>query len=219
MRLVAPNSFARRVGVVVIVGLLALAAGSPPSSYTTNFDSATVGPVPDDIMVLDGTFAVVSADGNKCLELAGDPVGSFGALLGPAFGPTVDVKARVWGAATGKRFPEFGIGAGDAGGFKLFLAPGRHVLEIRSDEEAKATAPVEWKSGTWTWLRLRIEQQGAAKWVIRGKAWPQDQKEPENWAMTTESTSAPPGGRVSFWGEAFSEQPIRLDDLAASAVK
>jgi len=203
----------------LFVSLLTLAAASRPDHYSNDFETAKIGPVPDDIMVLDGTFAIVSADGNKYLELAGDPVGSFGALLGPAFGPVVDVKARVWGAAAGKRFPEFGIGAGDAGGFKLFLAPGRHLLEIRSDDQTQATAPAEWKSGTWTWLRLRIEQHGAAKWVIRGKVWSQDQKEPEDWTITTETASAPPGGKVSFWGEAFSEKPIRFDDLSVSPVK
>ena len=170
-------------------------------------------------MVLDGTFAIAAADGNKYLELSGDPVGSFGALLGPAFGPTVDVKARVWGAASGKRFPEFGIGAGDAGGFKLFLAPGRHVLEIRRGEDTQASAPAQWKSGAWTWLRMRIEPQSSSKWRVSGKAWPQGQDEPANWAVTTETTTAAPGGRVSLWGEAFSEQPIRFDDLSVSAVK
>ena len=204
--------------VAIIATLLTLAAASSPDHYTNDFEAAKVGPAPDDVMVLDGTFTVVSADGNKCLELAGDPVGSFAALVGPAFGPAVDMKARIWGAASGRRFPEFGIAAGDAGGFKLFMAPGRHVLEIRNGEETQATAPAQWKSGTWTWLRLRIAPHGG-KWSIRGKAWSQEQKEPQEWAVTTESTTAPPGGRVSFWGEAFSERPIRFDDLSVSAVK
>lgn len=202
----------------IIATLLTVAAASPPDRYTNDFEAAKVGPAPDDIMVLDGTFTIVSADGNKCLELAGDPVGSFAALLGPAFGPAVDLKARIWSAPSGRRFPEFGIGAGDAGGFKLFLAPGRHVLEIRNGEETQATAPAQWKSGAWTWLRLRIEPQ-SGKWIVRGKAWPQEQKEPQEWVVTTQSTTAPPGGRVSFWGEAFSERPIRFDDLSVWAVK
>lgn len=203
--------------VLVLACLVALATNAPNGEYKNNFDGAAVGKVPDEIMVLDGTFTIATDRGNKCLELAGDPVGEFGALLGPAFGPEVDVKARVWAAASGKRFPEFGIGAGDAGGFKLFVAPGRHVLEIRGGEETRASAPVEWKGGAWTWLRLRINKQDAQKWVIRGKAWPQEQKEPADWMISTESTAPPPAGRISVWGETFSEQPIRFDDLSASA--
>jgi hypothetical protein len=202
---------------LLLLAVIVMAAASAPHEYTNNFESATVGKVPDDIMVLDGTFTIAAERGNKCLELASDPVGEFGALLGPAFGPEVDLKARVWAAASGKRFPEFGIGAGDAGGFKLFVAPGRHVLELRGGEETRASAPVEWKGGAWTWLRLRINKQGAQKWLIRGKAWPQEQKEPAHWMISTESTAPPPAGRMSVWGEAFSEQPIRFDDLSASA--
>jgi hypothetical protein len=205
--------------VLLFLSLVALAATSAPHEYTNDFETATVGKVPDDIMVLDGTFTIGADRGNKYLELAGDPVGECGALLGPALGPIVDVRARVWAAATGKRFPEFGIGAGDAGGFRLFVAPGRRLLEIRGGEDTRASAPVEWKSGTWTWLRLRIEKQGAQKWLVRGKAWPQRQNEPGDWMISTQAATSPPAGRISVWGEAFSEQPIRFDDLSASAAQ
>jgi hypothetical protein len=203
--------------VLVLMCLVTLAADLPTREYKNSFDQETAGKLPDDTMVLDGTFTIATDQGNKWLELAGDPVGECGALLGPAFGSAVDVKARVWAAATGRRFPEFGIGAGDAGGFKLFVAPGRRVLELRGGEETRASAPVEWKSGAWTWLRLRIEKQGAQKWSIRGKAWPQGQKEPGEWMIATAAATAPPAGRISVWGETFSEQPIRFDDLSASA--
>ena len=203
--------------IVLLACLATTAADSPPREYKNTFEAAALGKVADDVMVLDGAFSIVSDAGNKCLELSGDPVGEFGALLGPAFGFAVDVRARVWAAATGKRFPEFGIGAGDAGGFKLFVAPGRHVMELRGGEDTRASAPVEWKSGTWTWLRLRIEPQGSQGWMVQGKVWPEDQKEPERWTISARATAAPPAGRVSLWGETFSEQPIRFDDLTAAA--
>ena len=203
----------------LVACLVALAADSPPRQFKNDFESQPLGKAPDDIMVLDGTFTIAADHGNKYLELAPDPVGEFGALLGPAFGPAVEVKARVWSAAPGKRFPEFGIGAGDAGGVRLFVAPARHVLEIRNGEATQATAPLQWKSGQWTWLRLRIEHPSGKQWLIRGKAWPQDQGEPNDWTITTQLTTAPPAGRVSFWGEAFSEQPIRFDDLSVTAVE
>lgn len=202
--------------ILLLACLAALAASAPPRQYTNTFESLPPGKVPEDIMVLDGTFTIANVEGNKCLELSGDPVGEFGALLGPALGPAIDVKTRIWAAASGKRFPEFGIGAGDAGGFKLFVAPGRHIIELRAGEDTRASAPVQWKSGTWTWLRLRIEPRGKQGWLIAGKVWPSDQKEPDPWTLSTQATSAPPGGRVSVWGETFSEQPIRFDDVSAS---
>ena len=51
--------------------------------YENNFESAEVGKVPDDFLVLDGGFAVKSDGTNKFLELPGAPLDSFGVLFGP----------------------------------------------------------------------------------------------------------------------------------------
>jgi len=115
-----------------------------PVAYSNDFEKAEVGKVPDEFMVLDGPFAVRQVDGNKCLELTGDPIGAFGALFGPAGVSGSEVSARIWASPTGKRFPEFGIGANDAGGYKLMLLPGQNVVELRKGEEPLATAPFKW---------------------------------------------------------------------------
>ncbi|HXE53721.1 MAG TPA: hypothetical protein VN541_11925, partial [Tepidisphaeraceae bacterium] len=107
---------------LLLASLVLLGAGQPSGNtkvYRNDFEKAEQGKVPPDMTVLDGTFTVREVDGNKCLELAGDPLGSFGVLFGPERITAMDVKARIWAAAKGKRFPEFGIGAGDAGGYKL----------------------------------------------------------------------------------------------------
>lgn len=198
--------------------LLLIAAASPtPPAYINDFEKAEPGKVPDDVTVLEGPFAVREIDGNKCLELAGDPVGSFGALFGPEGLTGMEVKARVWGAASGKRFPEIGIGANDAGGYKLFLIPARHLLELRKGDDAVATTGFNWTDRTWTWLRLRVQSTGPSNWVIQGKAWPDGRKEPEAWALSAPDTEAPSAGRASIWGSDYSEQPIRFDDLSVAA--
>jgi hypothetical protein len=193
-----------------------LAADAAP--YANDFEKADIGKVPEDVMVLDGTFAVREVDGNKCLELAGDPVGSFGALFGPDGLVAMDVKARIWAAGAGKRFPEVGIGANDAGGYKLFAVLARHILELRKGDDPVASAPFQWDSGKWTWYRLRVEPRDGKTWQIRGKAWPDGQKEPENWMITAQDTETPSAGKASLWGSDFSEQPIRFDDLSVVQV-
>ena len=194
-----------------------IAADAAP--YTNDFEKAEIGKVPDDVMVLDGTFAVRMADGNKFLELAGDPVGSFGALFGPEGLVAMDVKARIWSAASGKRFPEIGIGANDAGGYKLFAIPAKHLIELRKGDDPAASASFQWESGRWTWYRLRVEPKDPMTWQIRGKAWPDGQEEPENWMVSAVDAEAPPAGKASLWGSDFSEQPIRFDDLSVVKVK
>ena len=197
-----------------------VSAAGPDShkTYTNNFAQAPVGKVPDDIMVLDGTFAIREVDGTKCLELAGDPIGSFGALFGPEGAAALDVKTRIWAASAGKRFPEFGIGANDVGGYKLILAPGRRVLELRKGDDTRASVPASWSSRTWTWLRLRVEPKEANTWIIDAKVWPRGQPEPREWMIRLEDHDAPAPGRASLWANDFSEQPVRFTDLSVTPI-
>jgi hypothetical protein len=199
--------------------LIAANSPAPSPSYTNDFEKAEVGKAPDDMMILDGTFAVREVDGNKCLELAPDPVGSYGALFGPEGMTAMDVKARIWAASSGKRFPEAGIGVDDAGGYKLFLIPAKHALELRKGDDPVASVPFDWKDGGWTWLRLRIEPKDEKTWAISGKAWAQPQSEPEKWTISASDAEAPSAGKASLWGSDFSEQPIRFDDLSVTPVK
>ena len=197
--------------LAVAVSLAVSAAGE--AVYTNDFEKAEVGKVPDEIMVLDGSFSVRQVDGNKCLELAGDPIGAFGALFGPGDSAAMVVKARVWADAAGKRFPVFGIGANDAGGYKLMLNPGRRLIELRKGDDTVATAPLQWKPATWTWLRLTVEPQGKDKWLVRGRTWRDGESEPKGWSVTFQDSEAPSPGKASIWGEDYSEKPIRFDDL------
>ncbi len=201
--------------ILLLFCVIALAAAQPtgPQTYTNDFEKAETGKVPDDIMVLDGTFEVRQVEGNKCLELAPDPIGAFGALFGPDGVTAMDVKARIWATGTGKRLPEFGIGADDAGGYKLFVVPAVHVVQLRKGDDVIATAPFEWKSGQWTWLRLRVKPSDNKTWMIEGRAWAGGQKEPDAWTISGKDPEAPSPGKASIWGNDFSEQPIRFDDL------
>ncbi|HSZ59024.1 MAG TPA: hypothetical protein VK797_25510 [Tepidisphaeraceae bacterium] len=193
--------------------LLLSAAQISPTVYKNDFEQAQVGKVPDDILVLDGTFAVRQVDANKCLELAGDPLGSFAALFGPDGMIGADVSARIQGFPQGKRFPEFGIGAGGPGGYKLFAVPGQHRIELRKGEDVKAFASFDWSPGSWTCFRLRIEPGDKNTWAIKAKAWRQGTTEPEAWMVNAEDPK-PPSGKASIWGSDYSEQPIRFDDLS-----
>ena len=196
--------------------LLATAADTPaPTNYSNDFEKAEIGKVPDDIMVLDGAFAVREFEGNKCLELDGTPIGAFGALFGPAGLTSCEVSARIWAQPTGKRFPEFGIGANDAGGYKLFLLPSHSLLEIRKGDEPVASAPFTWTPSSWTHFKLRITSMSGS-WTIQAKAWPASSPEPATSTLTAKDPTAPTPGRASLWANDYSEKPVRFDDLKVS---
>src|SRR5690242_2103327 len=80
------------------------AADAPATAYSNNFEKAALGKPDKDFLVYAGAFEVKEVDGNKVLELPGEPLESLGAMFGPADQALIDVRAKVWGATTGKRF-------------------------------------------------------------------------------------------------------------------
>lgn len=203
-----------RIGCIALFCLLGLGADQP-AAYSNNFAQAALGKTSDDLMILNGSFAVVDFKGTKCLELSPDPLDGDGMLFGPPGMIAGTVGARIWASSTGKRYPEFGIGSNDAGGWKLIVVPIQKILELRHGDDAKASAPYSWKSKTWTRLRLEVSHAADGTFSIRGKAWPDGAAEPSKWMIAAQDASAPPAGRASIWGMPYSGQPLRFDDLSA----
>src|SRR4051794_40752354 len=83
---------------------LTLPAAEPKPVYENNFDKAAIDKVPDEMLVLDGAFAVKEEAGNKFLELPGAPLETFGVLFGPTDTAGLGVSARIYGTGKGRRF-------------------------------------------------------------------------------------------------------------------
>ena len=192
---------------------LLLAAG--PADYHNDFSNASPGEAPKDVQTIGGAFTVVEVGGDKAVELPGVPLDISGLLFGPADQGEVDAKARVWAESSGRRFPEFGMGLGDVGGFRLMVLPGQKRVELRHGEDVVKSVELAqpWRSGAWTWMRLRVVAAGAGRWSVEAKAWPEGAAEPQAWQVSHEITEAPAKGRASVWGVPFSGKPIRFDDL------
>lgn len=189
-----------------------------PSLYENNFDKTESGKVPDDLMVLGGEFAVKAEGTNQVLELPGAPLDSFGVQFGPAEKDDVAVSARILGTVKGRRAPTFGVGLGGVGGWKLQMAPAKKALELLNDQEVKASAPFDWKSGAWTQLRLQIRKIKEGVWKIEGKAWPHGEAEPKEWLISADASEEPVTGKASILGSPFSGMPIWYDDLVVERV-
>src|SRR5438105_4710734 len=58
--------------------LMSARADAPQPLYANDFEKADEGSLPKEMVVLGGNFAVKTIDGNKLLELPGDPLESFG---------------------------------------------------------------------------------------------------------------------------------------------
>lgn len=205
--------------VVASGGLVADEPKPITGPYSTDLEKMEPGAPPEELFILHGAFTVVEKDGNKFLELAGSPVDSYGVLFGAKDLLTSEASAKIYGTNTGKMFPEFGVGTNDSSGWKIWMLPGQNALILRKKEaEEIARVPYQWTSGAWTSMKLRVTSSGEGKWLIEGKAWPADQKEPQAWTISTTDTVAPPAGQASIWGHPYSDTPIRFDDLSSAPV-
>src|SRR5262249_14276630 len=101
----------------------------------------------------------------------------------------------------------------------LQVSPGKKLLEIYRDQDAKAAVPYEWKSDQWIKLRLEVRKAKEGEWKIEGKAWAEGRPEPDQWMISVETTESPTAGKASLFGSPFAGTPIQFDDLVLSEVK
>jgi hypothetical protein len=179
--------------------------------YEQDFSKAAIDQVPDDLLVLDGQFAVKDDAGNKLLELPGAPLDTFGVAFGPNQADGVELQARIRGSKTGRKFPTFAAGLNGVAGYKLRVAPSKNALELVKGDDVKTTVPFQWKSGEWMRLKLRVVKTGNAV-NVQGKAW-QGNDEPKEWPISFTDNEPLAPGKAGVWGMPFSGTAIQFDDL------
>ena len=209
-------SFYARRAILPLLLLACLAFAQNPASpsqgaYVEDFETAEVGQVPKEMMVLAGEFAVADDAGNKVLLLPGSPLESFGLLLGPE--QATSIHARIRATSAGKRTPEFGVGLAGAAGYKLWLMPATKELQIIKGEERVARVPYSWTSGSWTLFRLQLHTSPDGRTRVEGRAWQQGAQEPRGWMISFDDAEPPSKGRASVWGTPYSDTPIAFDDV------
>ena len=187
--------------------------------YQNDFQKADTGKVPDDFLVLDGRFAVKEEEGNKFLELPGAPLDTFGVLFGPTEKEGITVSARAFGTNKGRRYPTFAVGLNGQGSaaYRLQVSPAKKAVELYRGDEVKASLPFEWRSGTWTTLRLRVRKVTDGDWSVEGKVWVDGGKEPGAWMVTFDEKEQPVAGKASIWASPYATTPVRFDDLLVTS--
>ncbi len=196
---------------------LTLTASAAPL-YLQDFTKAEIGSQPDDLLLLDGQFAVREDAGNRFFELPGAPLESFGFLFGPSNQSGVEVSARIFSTKQGRKFPTFAVGLNGASGYRLQVSPAKKSLEILKGDASVASVPFDWKSGEWTELRLRIVKNASGTFRVEGRAWPSGGAEPSQPLVTLDEATLQPAGKSGAWGMPFAGTPIRFDDLKVTPV-
>ena len=195
---------------------LPLAAAEP--IYKNDFESAEVGKLPPEMMVMAGSFEVKQGKEGKYLELPGEPLDTYGLLFGPSVKDDVSASARFFGTKKGRKFPTFGVSLNGVNGYRLQVSAAKGALEFYKGDEAKLSVPYTWASDGWTMLRITVRKSGAG-WVVEGRAWAAGSPAPEKPLITLEEKAEPNAGRAGIWGMPYAGTEIRFDDLLIEAAK
>jgi hypothetical protein len=203
----------------VTVSAQEAAAPAAPAAQKFDFQALAPGEVPDDYMATDqdAKFVIAAEGDNKYLELQPQPIVDGGMLVGKSVKGPCTITAKI--KATGKRrtHPRFGVGLHGISGPRLRVVPATKSIEIITSmdkEEAVATAPYTWVSGTWTQLELSIKPSADAKGsLVEARVWEDGKPRPEQPTLTWNAPNPPAQGKASVWGTPYSEQAIRFDDI------
>ncbi len=186
--------------------------------YKNHFTGTPLGKPPKEFLILQGKFVISEVEGNQVLELPGEPLETYGVLFGPNQKEGLCVTARIQSESVKRLYPSFGVGLNGVSGPRLLVSPAKKNIEILRGNEVKTSSPYEWKSGSWTQLRLQIKKTSENKWRVMGKVWPGGGQEPGEW-MVYDDEKEPPNGRPSVWGIPLSGKRILFDDLVVTAAQ
>ena len=207
-------------GIILSLAVTATAAEDKRKAlYQNDFSKAEVGKLPEDMLLLDGGFAVQEVSGDKVLQLPGAPLDTFGVLFGPTESAGLALSARVHSTKKGRREPAFAIGLNGNAGYKLQVSAAKKLLELYKGEDVVAKEAFAWESDSWTMLKLQVRKVKDGEFAIEGKAWKQGTAEPEKWNVTHTENAEPAAGRASIWGNPFAGTPIDFDDLVVTTMK
>ncbi len=209
------NSFLRVVLILIVASGVVAAGPTTAPSVPIVLDKTEVGNLPETATSVNGVFAVQVVEGRRVIELPGEPLDAMGLLVGPDKG-CVGIVARIQASATGKRYPEFGVGLGGTGGYKLWLLPGQKLLQIIKGDEVVASIPqpFAWTSGTWTGFRMQVQKLADGGTRIVGKVWRKARRSRRTGLISWQEKEAVSDGRAGVWANPYSGTPVRFSDLA-----
>ena len=173
-------------GIMLTLALTATAAEDKGKVlYQNDFSKGEVGKLPEEMLLLDGGFAVQEVAGNKVLQLPGAPLETFGVLFGPTEASGLAVSARVHSTKKGRREPAFALGLNGNAGYKLQISAAKKLVELYKGDDVIASTTFMWESDSWTMLKLQVRKVKDAEFAIEGKAWKRGTTEPEKWIVNS----------------------------------
>ena len=129
------------------------------------------------------------------------------------------IQADVLGAVKDGRLPEIGLVAQR---YALKIMGDKQEILIHTwyshDKHMTKTAPLKWNPNTWYTMKFSASTTPDGKALLKGKVWPQGEKEPEKWLLEVEDESGNLQGSPGFFGNA-SVSEIFYDNVTVKMTK
>jgi outer membrane protein assembly factor BamB len=162
---------------------------APNLPYTPNFNNIPVGRTPGGWINCQGKFLIKEKDGVKVLAKlntnANVLIARANSFMDLPNMHDYTIQADVLGTRKGGDMPDMGI---IANRYTLMLDGNKQQLRLLSWEavpRVDKSIAFPWKDNAWYRMKFTVEVQGD-KATARGKVWPRDQAEPEDWTVTFE---------------------------------
>jgi outer membrane protein assembly factor BamB len=175
----------------------------PTLPYHANFDKVPDGRTPGGWVNTQGKFVMRTKDGVKVLAKtatnASPLVARAHAYIGRPTMTGYTVQADLQGARKGEDMPDMGVLANR---YTLLLDGNKQQLRLVSwDALPRVDKSISWtwKPGVWYTMKLTVEVH-ANKALVRGKVWPRDEAEPNNWTTEFEDPVPNREGSPGLYG-------------------
>jgi outer membrane protein assembly factor BamB len=160
---------------------------APVLPYAQDFEKLPDGAAPGGWVNTQGKFKVVTLKGgNKVLaKVNNNPsplIARGNAYIGTPDMRDYTIECDVQGSRVGEDMPDMGVVANR---YSLYLAGNIQRLRLNTWSalpRVDRTIPFAWQPGVWYRLKLTTEI-ATGKAVVKGKCWPRDMPEPQNWTV------------------------------------
>ena len=204
----ATNQAGRVVATVGGVSAAARIRVFSPLPWTENFENGR----PPYWIGGGGSLQVVDEGGEQLFRKGPSRTGihRHAIYIGPSYMSGYTVEADVMSTQRGRRRPDVGL---INGGYTLDLQGNHQRIEVRSWAAELRMAerfPFAWEPDTWYTLKLRVDAD-EERAIIRGKVWPRDDAEPDEWTVTVEDPEPVRSGSPGLIG--YSPIDIYFDNV------
>jgi outer membrane protein assembly factor BamB len=176
---------------------------APTAPYEIDFDKLPAGIVPGGWVNTQGKWLIKDVKGNKVLAkvntVTSPLIARGNAYITEPTAKNYVIEADVQGTQAGGNLPELGIVAQR---YTFFIAGNVQKLRLMSwDAVPRVDKTIGFKFQPDVWYRLKLSAEvkdGVG--IIRGKAWPRDEKEPAEWMVEVQDRYPIAEGSAALYG-------------------